>query len=374
MKTKVAIRKIETYELSVIKEAVADFLSEAKLSRLQNAKTVLIKPNLLGAFPPEQAVTTHPVVVEAIIQYLLEKGKEVWLGDSAGGTANIRDIWQVTGMQSLAEKYPVRLVNFSSFGIQEFSVDGIELKISKVVWKADAIISVSKYKTHGMMAFTGAVKNLYGLVPGLIKTEYHKLHPDTVSFGRMLTALYMIVRHKVVYHIMDGIVGMDGAGPSGGRARDFGLLFGSVSAPALDYLAASFMGFSLKQVRYVKDALHEEGIIPSQIEYPVSFMDFRLAKVDKLTTSLSSGIMSQVPGVVKTILKKVFDFYPHITDKCQKCNICVKSCPVQTIEVEEGGIPVIKTDKCIRCLCCHEMCPYRAIGIHKSLVARLFLH
>ncbi|MFO7659490.1 MAG: DUF362 domain-containing protein [Candidatus Cloacimonadaceae bacterium] len=374
MKTKVAVRNIESYQLAIIKEAVADFLSSANPSRLQNAKTVLIKPNLLGAFAPEQAVTTHPVVIEAIIQYLLEAGKEVWLGDSAGGTANTTDVWQVTGMQELADKYAVRLVNFSSFGIQDFTVDGVELKLSKVVWQADAIINVSKYKTHGLMAYTGAIKNLYGLVPGLIKTEYHKQYPDGVSFGHMLATLYMIVRHRVAYHIMDGIVGMDGAGPSAGTPKEFGLLFGSTSAAALDYLAASFMGFHLKQIRYVKEALHEEGIIPSQIEFPLSFNDFRLPNVNRKAVWLSSNLMLQVPNGVRTILKKVFDFYPRITEACQACQICVKSCPVQTIEVVGEGIPFIKTDKCIRCLCCHELCPYRAIEIHKSLVAKLFMH
>ena len=80
MKVKVAIRKVETYNLPEVRAAVEDFLSAQKLPRLQNAKTVLVKPNLLAAFPPEKAVTTHPVVLEAIIQYLLENGKEVWLG------------------------------------------------------------------------------------------------------------------------------------------------------------------------------------------------------------------------------------------------------------------------------------------------------
>jgi len=374
MKTKVSIRKIETYQLSVIKEAVADFLSGLKSSRLQNAKTVLIKPNLLGSFPPEQAVTTHPVVIEAIIQYLLDNGKEVWLGDSPGGAGNVKQVWQTTGMQELADKYPVKLVNISSFGFQDVEMDGVELKISKVVWEADAIINVSKYKTHGLMAYTGAIKNLYGLIPGLIKTQYHKQYPDAGGFGHMLTALYKIVRHRVAYHIMDGIVGMDGAGPSAGRPREFGLFFGSTSASALDFLAASFMGFSLNQLNYVKEALHEEGIIPSQIEYPVSFNGFRLNRVNRRAVWLSSKIMNQVPPWIEAVLEKVFDFYPHITNRCRACQICVKSCPVQTIVPGEDRIPVIITDKCIRCLCCHEMCPYQAIDIHKSFVAKLFIH
>lgn len=370
---RVEIRKVEAYRLPELREAAREFLAAGDPIRLKNAKTVLLKPNLLGGFPPERAVTTHPAVLEALIQVLLEMGKTVWLGDSPGGTGNLQEIWQVTGMQDLAERYPVRLVNLSSSGVQEIEADGVRLLLSKILWQADVTINVCKLKTHGLMAFTGAVKNLFGLVPGLAKTEYHKHYPNSRDFGHMLAVLHASVRHRVVYHLMDGIIGMDGAGPSAGQPRNFGLLFGSASAPSLDYVAARFMGFSLKQIEYVKEALHEEGIIPSQIEYPLSFRDHRLPKVDRRTAGLQSRVMSHVPPRARVVLRKIIDLYPYVTDKCQKCYVCVKSCPVQAIETGEDGFPVIGTDKCIRCLCCHEMCPHQAIGIHKSLLSRLFV-
>jgi NAD-dependent dihydropyrimidine dehydrogenase PreA subunit len=223
------------------------------------------------------------------------------------------------------------------------------------------------------MAYTGALKNLFGLVPGMIKTEYHKTYPATEGFGHMLVALHKTVKHRVAYHIMDGIVGMDGAGPSAGNPRNFGLLFGSASAPALDYIGATYMGFKLRDVGYLKEALHDEGIIPSQIEYPVSFNGFRLTGVDTRTASNRSHIMNYVPGFMRFFLRKLFVFYPFITDKCKSCLVCVKSCPVQTIKIGFDGVPAIFTDNCIRCLCCHEMCPYTAITIRKSAFARLFL-
>jgi uncharacterized protein (DUF362 family)/NAD-dependent dihydropyrimidine dehydrogenase PreA subunit len=374
MKPKVEIRKIESYQLDLIKSAVEAFLTSARSFRLDNAKTVLIKPNLLGGFPPEKAVTTHPVVLEAIIQYLLDQGKEVWLGDSPGGSGNVKQVWQITGMQELADKYPIKLVNLASYGVQESDIKGCKLQISKLVWQVDAIINVSKYKTHSLMAFTGAVKNLFGFVPGMVKTEYHKLYPDTDGFGHMIASLHKAVKHRITYNIMDGIVGMDGAGPSAGNPRKFGLLFGSASAPALDYIAATYMGFKLSQVGYLREVLHDEGIIPSQIIYPVSFNEFQLTDVDNQTAGIRSQIMRYVPGFMKYLLQKMFDFYPFITENCKACMICVKSCPVQTIKVGFEGIPAIMTDKCIRCLCCHEMCPHQAITIQKSPLARLILN
>lgn len=369
----VAVRKIDTYNVEEIAEAIREFISTAAPARLESAGTVLIKPNLLGAFAPEQAVTTHPAVVEALILVLQEMGKEVWLGDSPGGSGNATSVWNKTGMQALADKYKIGLVNFSAYGVQEYDSEGMKLTVSKIVWEADAIINVGKLKTHSLMAYTGAVKNLYGLVPGMIKTEYHKLYPSSDDFGKMLTTLYRIVRHRTAYHLLDGIIGMDGAGPSAGRARNFGLLLGSVSAPALDYLAASFMGFKLNQIGYIKAALHADGIIPSQIDYPISFREFRLPKVNYLGAAISSRLLKRVPQATRLILRQVYDFYPVITESCQSCLLCVRSCPVQTIIYSPPDLPVIKTDKCIRCLCCHELCPYKAIILHKSLIARLVL-
>ncbi len=370
----VSIRRIESYNPDEISLAVTSFLNSAKPSRLDNAKVVLIKPNLLGDFAPEKAVTTHPMVIEAVIKYLLKNKKEVWVGDSPGGTAKLDNVWKTCGLIALAEKYPIKLVNFSTFGVQEIQMGGLDLKISKIVWEVDAIISLSKYKTHSMMAFTGAVKNLYGLVPGLIKAEYHKHNPETGEFAHLIATLYRALKHRICYHIMDGIEGMDGAGPSGGNVKQFGLLFGSVSAPALDSIASGFMGFRLEQVPYLKEVLHNDAILPSRITYPLSFKHFRLTNVDIKTASMSSGAMKiSLPGS-KYIIQKLFNFYPLITDRCKKCMVCVNSCPMATIKVMKDGNPIVEREKCIRCMCCHEMCPHKAIDIDQTLIARMIFN
>jgi uncharacterized protein (DUF362 family)/Pyruvate/2-oxoacid:ferredoxin oxidoreductase delta subunit len=373
MKSKVAIRKIDQYQLEPIKAAVREFLDSAGTTRLDKAKTVLIKPNLLGGFAPDKAVTTHPIVIEAIIQVLLDKKKEVWIGDSPGGNGNITVIWKTCGISDLGEKYPVKLINFARHGVQEVISEGFSLQLSKVIWDADAIINVGKMKTHSMMAYTGAVKNLYGLIPGMVKTVYHREYPEARSFGRMLAALHKAVRHRVAYHILDGITGMDGAGPSAGRPRKFGLLMGSTSAAALDAVAVKFMGFPMGSVPYIRKALHDVGILPSQIEIPISFNQFRLHHVDLSSALLNSYLMRYIPPFFNLLLRRVFDFYPFITDTCKNCGICVNVCPEKTIRHDDGKNPVIMTERCIRCLCCHEMCPHHAIAIHKSWLARIIM-
>lgn len=371
---KVQIRKVESYDLPLLEEAVSSFLRSIPGSRIRRSKRVLLKPNTLGAFAPEQAVTTHPLVLEALIRYWLNLGKEVWIGDSPGGEVNVEKVWETCGYADLAARYPVKLVNLSTSGFRELEYEGIKVKISEVFWRCGIVINIGKYKTHSLMAFTGALKNLYGLVPGLVKSDYHRLYPSTGDFAALLQALYRLTRSRITYSFIDGIIGMDGAGPSAGRVRNFGLLLGSSSIPALDYIASKLMGFRLNDVPYLKEALHGDAILPSRISVPTSFANFRLPDVDIRRVKLSTNLMRFVPGVARSAFQKVYNYHPRISDRCQSCGICVKSCPVQAISAPQPGkLPQIEVGKCIKCMCCHELCPHQAVDIQKSLVAKLVM-
>ena len=368
----VQIRKIESYDPAALDAAVKSFLREMPLSRVNRSKRVLIKPNLLGAYPPERAVTTHPAVVEALVRYWLEKGKEVWIGDSPGGALNVERVWETCGYNDLAKRYPVKLVNLSTAGFRELDYEGTKVKISEVFWRCGIIINVAKYKTHSLTGFTGGLKNLYGLVPGLIKTDYHRLYPATKDFAALLLALYRLTRSRVSYSFIDGILGMDGAGLSAGRVRNFGLLFGSRSIPAMDYTAARLMGFRMGDVPYLREALHGDGILPSRIKVPTSFQDFTLPDVDIRVVKLRKELLKYVPGIGRKIFQKVYYFHPRISERCKSCGLCVRSCPVHAITPPAPGIlPAVNPKVCIKCMCCHEMCPHHAVDIHKSFLAGL---
>jgi len=369
----VQIRKIDSYELSAVEEAVKDFLGGVKNQKLIRSKRVLIKTNALGAFAPDRAVTTHPIVIEAIIRYFLDKGKEVWFGDSPGGSVSFDTVWQTCGYDDLAKRYPIKVVNLATGGFRELSYQGRKLKISELLWKCGVVINVAKYKTHSMTAFTGAQKNLYGLIPGMVKTEYHRENPDTNSFAELLTALYALVRNRITYSFIDGIVGMDGAGPSAGNPRPFGLFMGSTSIPALDYIAAKMMGFKINDVPYQSAALHLEGILPSHIRIPTSFTHYRIHDAQISTVKMRQETMKYVPGIIRIALKKFFYYHPLVSERCKNCGICVKSCPVHAIDWEKDKNPFIRKEDCIKCMCCHELCPHQAIDIHKSPLAKLVL-
>jgi uncharacterized protein (DUF362 family)/NAD-dependent dihydropyrimidine dehydrogenase PreA subunit len=369
----VQIRRIESYDLPVIEEAVSSYFKSAKNIKLNRCKRVLIKPNALGAYPPERAVTTHPVVLEAIIRYLLDRKKEVWFGDSPGGTVNVDKVWQTCGFTDLAERYPIKVVNLSTEGFRELKYRGVSVKISEVFWQCGTVINVAKYKTHSLTAFTGALKNLYGLVPGMVKTDYHRQYPDTNSFAELLLALYALTKSRISYSFIDGIIGMDGAGPAAGTPRPFGLFLGSTSIPALDFTAARMMGFNLKDVPYMSAALHQDGILPSRIVVPTSFKHYQIPKTEIKAVKRSKDSLKYVPSIAKHAFSALFSIHPEVSDRCKNCGLCVKSCPVGAISWEAPHTPFIHKNKCIKCMCCHELCPYQAIDFHKSFIARMVM-
>ncbi|MCB5262581.1 MAG: DUF362 domain-containing protein [Candidatus Cloacimonetes bacterium] len=369
----VQIRAIDSYDLPAIEDAVSQWFDQLRDPKLKRSKRVLIKPNTLGAYHPDRAVTTHPVVLEAIIRYFLKRKKEVWMGDSPGGTVSVQKVWETCGWQDLAERYPIKLVNLSTSGYRELKYDGIPVKVSEVLFQCGIVINVAKYKTHSLMTYTGALKNLYGLVPGMIKSEYHRLNPDTRSFAELLLALYGLCRNKITYSIIDGIVGMDGNGPSAGNPKPFGLLMGSDNIPALDTIAAQMMGLKVTDVPYLWGALHREGILPSRIKVPHSFIHHRLPDVDIRMVKMSKESLKYMPKALRYAFRQVYYYYPQVSERCVRCGVCVKSCPVSALAWQQDGFPKVDKDICIKCMCCHELCPTQAIDIHKSFVARMFL-
>ncbi|MBN2460255.1 MAG: DUF362 domain-containing protein [Candidatus Cloacimonetes bacterium] len=372
---KIHIAQIKEYDSIVIRQFMAEAADKDDLwQQLQDCHNILIKPNLLGPYPPSAAITTHPAVLESLILLLREHGKEVWLGDSPGGTNPVNRVWQATGIKDLAEKYSCQLLNFSSGNVRIIKQGNIEFSLTDYFWQADAIISVGKYKTHSLMYYTGAVKNLYGLIPGLKKSDYHKYYPDNASFSRVLASLYEICRQRFIYSFVDGIWGMEGEGPSAGIPRNFGTMFASLSAAALDWTAARMMGYDPGRISYLAATLQMDDLQPSDLEVEDKWRDFIFPDVKIKGISRLIKFLAHSPAFLKNSFRRIYRYYPDFNENCKLCGVCVTSCPVQAIRMEgTGSTPVIDYKTCIKCLCCHEVCPYHAVYIKKSLLAKFLI-
>ena len=192
IKTKVSFVKCETYTREEVFLAVkrAVDLCGGMGSFVKPGERILLKPNLLSAKEPERHITTHPEVVRALIRLVREAGATPLLGDSPGGAIKgVARVWEKTGMKKLADEERVELVNFETIGSVEKEISHPRIRsihVSKAVLNCDGIINIPKLKTHALMVFTGCVKNLYGIIPGLRKAEYHKLAPFPDEFGHLL--------------------------------------------------------------------------------------------------------------------------------------------------------------------------------------------
>ncbi len=369
-KNKVLIKRLAEYDLEKIEAFFKrTVLNKDRVLPKLNGKKILLKPNLLGAFSPEQAVTTHPIILEALIRILQTINCEIFIGDSPGGSVNYDSVLNKCGIKSLAEKYNVEIVNLNHFKVINKKSSDFSLAYTQLFDEVDYVINLAKYKTHSLMQFTGAVKNLYGLVPGLKKADYHREYPNSQKFAQLIATLYNNFKDKLLFSVIDGIIGMEGKGPSGGKARNFGFLFASESASSLDYVAAYMMGFKPLNIDLIKQTMQADGLLPSRIASNYLWQENIIPNVDTGLVKLRNRILNVVPNSISKVFKSIFWYKPFITDKCKKCNICKDSCPVDAIKVNNDGDLVIDDGLCIRCLCCHEFCPHQAIEIKKSSIA-----
>ena len=378
MNTKVSFIKCGTYNFDEVYAAAkkAVDLVGGMGAFVRPGERILLKPNLLSAKEPERHITTHPEVVRALIRLVREAGATPLLGDSPGGAIKgVARVWEKTGMKKLADEEHVELVNFETIGAIEVNIHHPTIKsihVSKAVLDCDGIINIPKLKTHGLMIFTGCVKNLFGIIPGLRKAEYHKLAPFPDEFGHLLGEIYIFVKDRIRLNLVDGIVGMEGNGPSSGELRKMDVIVAGTDGVAVDTAITSMLGFKPKRIE------------PFEYLRKKKAGEDDLAKIEALGDRGSINIqkfkfpanwyLGLLPKFLVRLLAKFIWMKPLIVqEKCTNCMMCVNSCPVKTITVEPGKKPVVKWDGCISCLCCHELCVYNAIDLKSSPLAKILI-
>ncbi|EIW17461.1 MULTISPECIES: DUF362 domain-containing protein [Pelosinus] len=375
----VSIAQAKSYKQEEVEKAVYDCLDGIPgiKGRLKNGARVLVKVNLLKKNAPEDAVTTHPAVVEAIVRYLQGLGCSVIIGDSPGGPYNVKrliSIYKATGMTQVSENTGCEL-NYDTSAVAILNEKAQKLKqmqIIKIAEEVDFIVSAAKFKTHGMMLYTGGVKNLFGVIPGLTKAEYHFKMNNAENFAHHLVDICEYI--KPVFTIIDAIEGMEGDGPSAGEKRQVGLLLASENPYALDTVGAHIMGMRPLQVPTVKVA-KERGLFSGELK-ELSVRGLQLEDIHippfKLPGSLGKSLVSgKVPQFVEEFLINALRAQPVFNyNRCISCGECARGCPAKIIDMSSGK-PILDLNKCISCFCCHELCPKKAVTIKKHWLHRL---
>ena len=366
------------YESASVRKALTEAIAmTGGLDWVKPGMRIGVKLNLCSARKPEHAATTHPVMAAELTKLLLEHGAEVVLGDSPGEPftpAMLKLVYNTTGVR-LCEEAGGRLNDDFSHHEVLFPEGKSVKKFEYCSWLSgcDAIISFCKLKSHGLMGMTAAVKNLYGVIPGTMKSEYHFMHRDPMDFADMLVDLNEYVKPALC--LCDAVEIMEGNGPTQGTPRHLGLLIAGKSSYEMDRLCAAILRISEDEIPYMTAArrrgfLSEDGAS----NYAAEAAGYGIA--DFVRSGATSGWFSTADGDkrVKKILKKglyvLMRFRPEPDEGCTGCGHCARGCPAKAIEIVKGKARISRR-KCVRCFCCQEFCPTGAMKVRRSLVARI---
>ncbi len=337
---------------------------------------ILIKPNILIGDHPDKSVTTHPVVLAGLADILLKSNFSISYGDSPGfGSMNRAS--EKSGIKHVFENRGVAPENFKDIENIPFP-EGVILKnipIAKGVVSSDAVISVSKMKTHGFTRITGAVKNQFGCVPGLLKGEFHVKMPDIIDFSKVLHDINNFINPRL--YIMDGISAMEGNGPRSGNSIMMNTLLFSTDPVALDMIFCRLINLDPEYVPTMHSPFDNDKMIYSDDE-----IDIVGDPIDELINTNFNVIRKPFERFISeksfpTFLKNLISPKPVIDyNTCMNCGKCVIQCPtdpksVNWIDKGDFAFPVHDYKTCIRCYCCQEICPYNSISIKTPLLGKL---
>lgn len=336
---------------------------------------VVIKANLVSAMKPEKAATTHPALLAALTRMLRERGANVVIGDSPGGTfaaPHLNAVYRVCGL-SEAEAAGAEL----NRDFSQKEADLPEAHTAKHITYtgyldgADAIISFCKLKSHGMLSLSAATKNLFGAIPGIIKPEYHYRYPDPMDFADMLIDLNEFFRPRL--YLVDAVQTMEGNGPTAGTPKYMGALLAGTNPHKIDLLCAKLIGLEAKNVPTLR-AAQERGLTPASAEeLEVSGDAEEFVCKDFVTVQKGTGtdFGAQKGKLLGAAAKTVLRARPKLKrSRCVGCGVCRDTCPAHAIVIEKGKAKIDRR-ACIRCFCCQEFCPKGAMRVHRTWVARI---
>lgn len=373
----VSLIRCADYHLDRVRRAVREAVDRIGgiESFVSPGETVLCKVSMLRGAPPERAISTHPAVAVAAAELVREAGAVPVIGDSCGGAdyGLSAKALEVSGIGPAAREAGLETVLFETAGQERVEIpQGRYLRqiwVSRAVTSADRILNLPKLKTHIETLMTGGVKNMLGCLPGAGKLAVHRIAPSPGDLGHALLDIYSVLRPTLT--IMDGVVAMEGNGPSRGRPKPIGALLASTDAVALDHVAARLIGCKPRRVPTIAPAA-ERGLGENRAER----IEVRGASIDHLRPRRfklpSNALMRAMPGpLLSWANQQLFTVRPEWNRKgCDQCGTCVESCPVQAMREDEGTIQIDR-QCCIECFCCFELCPEQGIEVRKSLLAKI---
>lgn len=323
-------------------------------------KKVLIKPNVLRSSEAEEGIVTHPAVLRSVVEKVEAMDPaSIIVGDNPGlfNYGANEESFKKTGLMDAAKGYYQNIGDDSQK--VEFNPEFMPtVSLSQAVLEADIIISLPKFKTHGLTVITGAIKNSYGFLPGALKAKLHKAAGSPERFHEMVVDVFRL-RVPDLF-ILDAVVGMEGNGPASPDLRDIGLILASYNAVAMDSVMAVMMGLEPTQLRFLQKA-KELGLGENDLDKIEIIGELKKLPDYKIPPMGGEAIMNN--EAIQEMIHSRTLLLPQVApDLCTACETCIEQCPVSALSMN-GDIPQVDADTCITCFCCQEICPEKAITL-----------
>jgi uncharacterized protein (DUF362 family)/ferredoxin len=360
---------------------IGRLLDEAGLDA--RGKSVFVKPNILGDFAPERGVTTHPAVVRAVVEALRRRGAaNIIVGDNPGmrGYAANERCARRSGILEAADG-AWRNIGLEPIEVPVTSRFAPRFVVSHVVREADLFISLPKFKTHVATVITGAVKNSYGLLVGAQKALLHRVARGPRDFAEAVVDVYAVRPPDFV--LMDGIVAMQGNGPSSHDLRDVNLLLAGTNGVEVDAVMAAVMGADPAAIPLLAEA-HRRGlgeIDLARIDLRGDLVPVPVFRVPFIGVQAGGRPRGRLGALLRrlhaenlgTFLARLLTYVavgrPTLRRRaCARCGVCARQCPVDAITL--APYPRIDRRTCVLCYCCNEFCEYDAMTVQRRV--RLF--
>lgn len=372
----VTLARCAGYEFEQVQAALRGILAPlgGMGAFVRPGERLALKPNLLFSASPEQAITTHPAVVAAVAVEVREAGGVPVVVESPGsGIVHIRPViervYRKTGLREVADRYGFELcldTAWESVSCPDGKVVR-RLEILGPILQADGVINLAKFKTHAFMTFTGATKNLFGVIPGLNKATYHGKLAERDRFAGMLLDVAGLVAPRL--NIVDAVLGLEGMGPgTGGSPRHLGLLLAGADPVAVDVVCCRVAAIDTGAVPVLSEA-RERGLWSGRPEdvqtLGLSLEDARVkdfALPSRRSRDLGLTHSSLVERIATPFLRSGTPVPRPKAGRCTLCGACERGCPTDAVSIDDK-VARVDDDRCIRCYCCHELCPSAAIDL-----------
>jgi len=374
-----------------IRRTVFNILKRSNVVNQDKDSMILVKPNLNNDIPGILGGTTDLRILFDVLFFLKQNGfKNVIIGDgpNVGMFHSKIDVFCRLGITKIADNFGYEILDFNNADYKEINLLGRRIRVARICLESDFFINLPKIKTHTEALLSICLKNMIGCLVGYDKRKIHLNFFDSrIDFFNRIIELNKILMPDL--HIVDGLVIMEGDGPSAGTPRRLGLILGGNNPFVLDSVCSKLIGINPLDVPYLRLAF-EKNLIPKD-----SF---------KMLFTLKPLINIRVPRIMSRILANVFlrNFFIRLRYKmdfifsnkvidyllvktkirqeqfskkelvvkriflkeqnCNNCRLCINSCPLN-IDIPN----LVFVEDCLKCMYCFISCPHNAISYDGQL-------